>query len=323
MKALIIDNFDSAPKFVDNFPMPETDSKYNTLIKVLATPIENLDKGVASGKHYSSKYWHPSFPSIPGASAIGKKVNTNELVYLPAMSMRPLNGGMAEYTVAQGDMLVELPSEIDVKMAVASFSSALTSLLPLKYDINIGSKDTVIVNGATGFAGKLAIQVAKQLGAKNIIATGRNKKKLEDTLALGANQLLDVSQSEISTDKINISGELVILDYLWGKPTEKLLKNLIPNSPANLRQTIIVEIGAATGQNDIVLPATALRTSGVQLRGMMTNKSLANRTKAAEFLWKWLINKKIYGDTSEISLEETAKNWFNTSKNGIRSVITF
>ncbi|AZZ61714.1 NADPH:quinone reductase [Oenococcus sp. UCMA 16435] len=135
--------------------------------------------------------------------------------------------------------------------------------------------------------------------------------------------MLDVSQSEISTDKINISGELVILDYLWGKSTEKLLKNLIPNSPANLRQTIIVEIGAATGQNDIILPATALRTSGVQLRGMMTNKSLANRTKAAEFLWKWLINKKIYGDTSEISLEETAKNWFDTSKNGIRSVITF
>ncbi|WP_257611191.1 zinc-binding alcohol dehydrogenase family protein, partial [Oenococcus oeni] len=320
MKALIIDNFDSSPRFVDNFPMPEKDSKYDTLIKVLATPIENLDKGVASRKHYSSKYWHPSFPSIPGPARLAKKVDTNELVYLPAMSMRPLNGSMAEYTVAQGNMLVELPSEIDSNVVVASFSSALTSLLPLKYDINISSEDTVIVNGATGFAGKLAIQVAKQLGVKNIIAAGRNKKKLEDTLALGTNQLLDISQSEISTDKINISGELVILDYLWGKPTEKLLKNLIPNSPANLRPTIIIEVGAATGQNDIILAATALRTSGVQLRGMMTNKSLANRTKAAEFLWKWLINKKIHGDILKISLEYAARNWYDTSKNGVRSV---
>ena len=73
MKALIIDNFDSSPRFVDNFPMPEKDSKYDTLIKVLATPIENIDKGVASGKHYSSKYWHPSFPSIPGPARLAKK----------------------------------------------------------------------------------------------------------------------------------------------------------------------------------------------------------------------------------------------------------
>ncbi|MFT8469953.1 MAG: hypothetical protein ABF661_03300, partial [Oenococcus sp.] len=217
----------------------------------------------------------------------------------------------------------KLPSEIDNNVAVASFSSALTSLLPLKYDINISSEDTVIVNGATGFAGKLAIQVAKQLGVKNIIAAGRNHTKLEHSLALGANQLLDISQTKINMDHIKITGNLVILDYLWGVPTEKLLKNLIPDSPANHRQTIIIEIGAATGQNDITLPATALRTSGVQLRGMMTTKSLENRKKAAKFLWNWLINEKIHGDISIISPETATKNWSNTSQNGIRSVIAF
>ncbi|WP_239645855.1 quinone oxidoreductase family protein [Oenococcus oeni] len=323
MKALIIDDFSSTPKLVRNYAIPETDPKYSSLIKVLAVPVENIDKLVASGKHYSSKYWHPSFPSVPGASAIGQKVDTDELVYLPAMSMRPLNGSMAEYTVAQPNMLIELPSKINVNTAVASFSSALTSLLPLKYDINIKPEDSIIINGATGFAGKLAIQVARQLSVKNIIAAGRNQTKLEHSLALGANQLLDISQTKINMDHIKITGNLVILDYLWGMPAEKLLKNLIPDSPANHRQTTIIEIGAATGQNDITLPATALRTSGVQLRGMMTTKSLENRKKAAKLLWNWLINEKIHGDISIISPETAAKNWSNTSQNGIRSAIAF
>ncbi|KRL05171.1 nadph quinone reductase or zn-dependent oxidoreductase [Liquorilactobacillus oeni DSM 19972] len=208
-------------------------------------------------------------------------------------------------------------------MAVASFSSALTSLLPLKYDIKVDAADTVIINGSTGFAGKLAIQVAKQLGVKNIIATGRNKEKLADVVNLGAAQSLDISGPEISTDNLTITGNVVVLDYLWGTPTEKILKNLIPSSPANLRQTIVVEIGAATGQNEISLPATALRTSGVQLRGMMTTNNLMNREKAARLLWTWLIAKKIHGDISTLSIENAAKSWFETSKNGIRSVITF
>ncbi|KRL05170.1 hypothetical protein [Liquorilactobacillus oeni] len=101
MKALTIASFSSTPKIINDYPIPKTDSKYDTLIKILAAPIENLDKSVASGEHYSSKYWHPSFPSIPGASAIGKRIDTGNFVYVPAMSMRPRNGGMAEYTVAQ------------------------------------------------------------------------------------------------------------------------------------------------------------------------------------------------------------------------------
>ncbi|KGH65298.1 NADPH:quinone reductase [Oenococcus oeni] len=135
--------------------------------------------------------------------------------------------------------------------------------------------------------------------------------------------MLDISQTKINMDHIKITGNLVILDYLWGMPAEKLLKNLIPDSPANHRQTTIIEIGAATGQNDITLPATALRTSGVQLRGMMTTKSLENRKKAAKLLWNWLINEKIHGDISIISPETAAKNWSNTSQNGIRSAIAF
>lgn len=322
MKALVLTDFQTAPQ-LSNVAVPKEDSEYDTLIKVVATPIENFDRLAASGKHFTSKYWHPSFPSVPGSSAIGRIVTTGELVYLPAMSMRPRDGAMAEYTVAQAEKLVKIPETIDPAVAVASYSSALTSLMPLKYDIGISPNETVIINGATGFAGKLAVQICRKLGIKNICVSGRNRNKLEELLSRGANQILDINQDDLKLSELDLTDRVVVLDYLWGHPTEKLLQSLVPKTPHNQRQTTLVEIGAATGDDDIQLSASAIRTSGVDIRGLMTANNLSNQKNASDLVWKLLGEQQIAGEISKVSLDEAESVWKHPNRSGERSVITF
>ncbi|MFT8639352.1 hypothetical protein [Bifidobacterium sp.] len=321
MKALIIRSFTEPPTISEDFPMPSVDRTYSVLVKVLAVPIENLDRAVAAGTHYSSSFWHQSFPSIPGASAIGRRVDNQHLVYLPGMSMRPGNGAMAEYTVAKEDSIVDLEETQRLSSMVASLSSAQTSLLPLKYDQPMSPSDTVIINGATGFAGKLAVQVARHLGIRNIIATGRSEERLTALRGLGATQSINTNSIQSGLAQSELSGNVSIIDYLWGSATTAILRSLIPTSPANLRQTILYEIGSAAHEPEITLPATAIRTSGVQIRGLMTLNNLKNRSTAMRELISLLGSGVLQGDTEDVTLEDAADIWRKAPSSGIRNVI--
>lgn len=168
MKELTIKNFKTAPFFSQDVPEPTTDETFDTLIDVLAAPIENFDKANAAGRHYSSTYWHPAFPSIPGASGIGRRVDNGKLVAFPARTLKPQFGSYAQRTVANSKLLLEIPENTDLYSSTAAASSLLTSVAPLKFSLDIQPGDTVLINGATGFAGQLAIQVAKSLGASKL-----------------------------------------------------------------------------------------------------------------------------------------------------------
>jgi NADPH:quinone reductase-like Zn-dependent oxidoreductase len=130
--------------------------------------------------------------------------------------------------------------------------------------------ENVLINGATGTSGRLAVQIAKYLGARRVIATGRNVSALEQVKALGADVTISLNQSpeELETafkEQFGGEGVDVVLDYLWG-PSAEILIRAAARAGKDAVPIRFVQIGAVSG-GDIVLPSAALRSSALVLMG--------------------------------------------------------
>src|SRR5262245_44998195 len=267
MKAAVLHKFGKAPRyqdFADPVPGPE-----DIVIEVKAVPLENIDRAMARGTHFSTRQFLPQLPAIPGSDGIGQ---TEDGRLIGFGGMRPPYGSMAERAAIPSAYQVAIPDGVDAVTAASVPSSTLTALFPLKWGAKLQPGETVLVNGATGFAGRIAIQVAKLLGAGRVIGTGRDAAALRSLPALGADSVIDLKQSsgrlaQAFKDAAGETGYNVILDFLWGRPTETLVKTLVPDKLAFARGRIrLVQIGEAAGPT-ITLSADALRTSGLEIIG--------------------------------------------------------
>jgi NADPH2:quinone reductase len=142
---------------------------------------------------------------------------------------------------------------IEATTLAAVPASALTGLFPLKYGAQLQPGQTVLITGATGFAGKLAVQIAKLLGAGRVVGTGRHDESLKQLGDLGADAVIDLKQSneQIVAAYAQAGGAdsyHIVLDFLWGHPTELLLEALTPKTLAFAQHPIrLVQIGEMAG----------------------------------------------------------------------------
>jgi NADPH2:quinone reductase len=178
---------------------------------------------------------------------------------------------MAEKTVVPRAFCFPVPDGLDDATAAAVANPAGSSWLPLKWRAQLKPGQTVLVLGATGVAGKLAVQIAKILGAGRVIAAGRNPKALETTRSLGADTTIQIDQPRKNLVEAFASaakgGIDIVLDYLWGAPTEALVEALTGHDfTAEPRVTRLIEIGASAGPT-MALPGAALRSSGLEICG--------------------------------------------------------
>jgi NADPH:quinone reductase-like Zn-dependent oxidoreductase len=310
MKAAVIEKFGSIPQHRDfEDPVP---AEGETLIRVKAVALENFDKLTAAGKHYASKHIFPIFPAIVGHSGVGE-LQDGSLVFFGGA--RPPYGTMAEKTVVPKEYkayMTPIPEGVDSLLATALPASALTSLLPLKYGVNLQPGETVLVNGATGVSGKLAVQIAKLLGAERVVGTGRDDASLRAVLKLGADAVINVKRSDDEVKeafrKEAGKGYGVVLDYLWGRPTELLLQTLVPKQAGlATHKTRVVQIGAAAGPT-ITLAAEELRTSGVRLTGAGDVQAEA-LPQAIKQIWDWMKEGKLAMDIEQVPLKDVAEAW--------------
>jgi NADPH:quinone reductase-like Zn-dependent oxidoreductase len=321
MKAAVIRNFGDIPCY-DEFPDPVPDQD-DILVQIRAVVLENFDKMTAAGKHYASLSLFPAFPAIVGHSGVGT-LQDGTLVTFGGVA--PPYGTMAEKAVVPQRnrmFLSPVPDGVSASIAAALPASALTSLLPLKYGAKLQYGETVLINGATGVSGKVAIQIAKLLGAGRIVGTGRDKAGLRLIRQLGADAGIDLSQPDQSI--MNAfhqeagKGFDLILDFLWGHPTELLLSTLVPEEAGFAsHRTRFVQIGEAAGPI-ISLSADTLRTSGVELTGA-GNITPEVVTEALQQVWIWIQAHQLQIDIEEIPLREVAEAW-QRKTNGKRIVL--
>jgi NADPH2:quinone reductase len=165
-----------------------------------------------------------------------------------------------------------VPDGLDDETAAAIPNPGVSAWLSLKHSAKLGPGETVLIFGATGVTGMLAVQIAKNLGAGHVVAAGRNEQVLNTLLEFGADATirLDRPDQELIEAFRHEAGEKgfnVIIDYLWGRPTESLLAAITRTEFAAAgSETRLVEVGESAGPT-ITLPAAALRSTALTILG--------------------------------------------------------
>jgi len=314
MQAAVVNVLGELPKY-QSFPEPVA-GEGEAVITVRAAGLHPVVKARASGAHYSSD---GVVPLIPGVDGVG--VLDGKRVYF-GYSRAPF-GSMAERTVTRRSMSVPLPEGIDDVQAAAIANPGMSAWVSIKERAHLAVGDTVLILGATGVAGQMAIQVARHLGAKRVIGVGRNVEALAATdldsvIALG--QPEDAIRDAFAAEAAR--GIDVVIDYLWGRPTELLLEALAKGFKASsTHATRLVEVGASAGPN-ISLPGAILRSVDLTLLGSGFGSAAMDVIVAAiPKLFSLAAEGKLEIDAEAVPLSEVEAAWGRVDK-GRRIVFT-
>src|SRR6202451_2924812 len=226
MNAAVLHALGKPPRY-EEFPEPIA-GEGEVIVHVRAAALKPVDKQMASGSHYASPR---ELPVVCGIDGVGS-LDDGPRVFCGGPP-RPY-GAMAERTVLRRAQCFPVPDGLSDDIAAALPNPGVSAWLTLKSRAKLSPGETVLILGATGIAGKLAVQVAKILGAGRVIAAGRNEKTLNSLLELGADATMQLEKSGEDLTKAfareaGDKGFQVVIDYLWGPPTEALLAALTRN----------------------------------------------------------------------------------------------
>jgi NADPH2:quinone reductase len=314
MKAAVVNVLGQAPQYQE-FLDPIAGAG-EALIEVKAAGLHPIVKARASGQHYSSDGVVPMVPGVDGVGLLeGRRVFFG--------AARSPFGSMAERAVASRAMTIPLPDGIDDVVAAAIANPGMSAWVSIKERAHLTAGETVLVMGATGVAGQLAIQVARHLGAKRVIGVGRNVAAIaaadvDAVIALG--QPEDAVRDAFAAEAAK--GIDVVIDYVWGRPTELLLEALAKGFKASSTpSTRLVEVGASAGPN-ISLPGGILRSVDLTLLGSGFGSARMDVIFAAiPKLFSLAAEGKLRIDTEPIPLAQVEAAWSRTDK-GRRIVFT-
>jgi NADPH:quinone reductase-like Zn-dependent oxidoreductase len=199
-------------------------------------------------------------------------------------------------------------------MAAALPNPGVSAWLTLKERAKLAPGETVLILGATGVTGKLAVQIAKILGAGRVIAAGRNEKALNSLLELGADATIQSDKTGVELTKVfareaSDKGFQVVIDYLWGPPTEALLAALTRNEFAAIgRETRLVQVGESAGAA-ISLPAAVLRSAPLTIMGTAGMPAPEILTDALQQVLAYGASGKLRIDTERVPLIDVESAW--------------
>jgi NADPH:quinone reductase-like Zn-dependent oxidoreductase len=268
MKAAIITAAGKTPvygEFREPVAGPETE-----VITVHASALSHLSKARSSGAHYSSD---GLFPAVAGVDGVGLTANGRRVYF--ALPEAPF-GALAEKCLVRSDQCIAIPDGVDDITAAAIANPGMSAWAALVVRAALQPGETVLVNGATGTAGRVAVQVAKYLGAGKVIATGRNAEELEEVKRLGADVVVPFTldganpqgaqEYEAALIEQFAGGIDVVVDYLWGESAQTIVI-AVAKAVEDATPVRFVHVGAASGQQTMELPGAALRSSAIVLMG--------------------------------------------------------
>jgi len=317
MKAAVLHQFGSMPRYED-FPDPVAGDG-EVVVEVKAVAVENVDKAVAAGTHFATSQFLPRLPAIVGFDGIGALPDGTLVGFARP---RPPYGALAERTVVA--MTNTIPAIVGIDPAVAVVLSSGITGFAIKTAAGFLPGETVLIQGATGVAGRLAIQVARILGAGRIIATGRDEAALLEVSDLGADTVINttVSDDELVRTFQDEAGDGydVVLDFLWGRPTELLLKALVPNRLGSSKAVRLVQAGESAGVT-LSLAADSVRTSGVEIYGVAKGLDAQTASDSYSKLVEWTLEGRLVFGIERAPLSEIETAWQRTDLKGRRLVI--
>lgn len=306
--AAVVDRPGASP-YLSTVDLPDAPPG-RTLLRVLAAPLNPLDLHIASGEFHSARH---ETPYVPGSECVGVvqqssryPVGTRVYAQCAAMPTRP--GTFATHVVVDDADVLPVPECIDSVTAAAVGNSGVAAYLPLIDTARLGAGDSVLILGATGVVGQLAVQIAKAHGADCIVGVGRDAAALERVRQLGADVVVALVSGESSDDlaeRILQSGNRrpdVVLDGLCGVPLEAAMLACADHAR-------VVNVGNSAGPAAQLL-AGGLRARQLQITGFAgLHVPMSAKQPALEWLWQQVCARRLQLPVRRTSLVDIEQAW--------------
>jgi NADPH:quinone reductase-like Zn-dependent oxidoreductase len=262
MHAAVVTSFDEPPHY-QRFDVPQPATGDEMLVDVLAVGLHPRVRSGAAGAHYTST---GRLPMVPGIDAVGQRPDGTRIYFVADDTTL---GTMAEKAVVDRRRAIELPADVDVESVAAAMNPAMSAWVALRRRVPIEPGQRVLVLGATGNAGAMAVQVAKRLGAGRVVGAGRDLERLSALASVGADELVRLTDDAEATSAAlaGAAAEVdIVIDYLWGGPAERAITALLSARSDRSRALNWIQIGAIAGPT-LELPSVALRSANLRLQG--------------------------------------------------------
>jgi NADPH:quinone reductase-like Zn-dependent oxidoreductase len=318
MKAAVLHKLGEAPRFSE-FADPVAGAE-EALVRVRAASLKNIDRQLADGTHYASPR---ELPVVCGTDGVGELEDGTRVFFGGA---RKPFGAMAELTVAPRAFCFPIPAALDNLTAAALPNPGVSAWLTLTHRANFAAGETALILGATGVTGQLAVQIAKLLGAKRVIGAGRNERALAKLRTMGADATIQLDQPDnaLKEEFARAAGDEgfdVIIDYLWGHPTEVLLAAITKSEFAPVtKQTRLVQVGESAGPT-ISLPAAVLRSTPLTILGTAGIPAMPVLMDAMEQVLTRGARGELRIETEAVPLADVEQAWRRKENSGRRIVL--
>jgi NADPH:quinone reductase-like Zn-dependent oxidoreductase len=263
VRALVVTEIGRPPRLAERAdPAPD---EGEACIRVHAVPLNPVDASVAAGRFFAG---HPPVPYVPGLELVGEVVasaahpaGTQVFACLRGLGVAR-DGGCAELAVAADDQLIALPPQTDPVTAGLAGTAALAGWIPLTWRAPVRPDDTVVVLGATGSVGAVAVQAARLLGAHRIVAVGRDRARLEATVELGADAWVALDDARglgPALAEACPDGASLVFDPLWGDP-------LVAALGVAVRGARVLQLGQSASP-EATIPSGLIRGKDIDMFG--------------------------------------------------------
>lgn len=260
--AAVVSAFGTPPRY-EELPGPVAASEHELVVDVVAAGLHPRVRSQAAGSHYTST---DELPLVPGIDGVGRDADGALRYFILPDTTR---GSMADRVVIDGRRSIVLPDGADPVAIAAAMNPAMSSWVALRQRVRFEAGQDVLVLGATGNAGRMAVQVARRLGAGRIVAAGRNVDRLAALPALGATDAValggdpDEAAARLGEAAADVD---VVVDYLWGAPTAAAMVAIVTARTDRAKPLTWIEVGSVAGPAAMV-PSAALRAARLQIVG--------------------------------------------------------
>lgn len=317
MYAAVLQELGKPPRY-QQFREPDA-REGEVIVQVAAAALKSVDRQLASGSHYASPR---ELPVVCGSDGVGR-LSDGQRVFFGGP--RAPFGTMAQQTVVRRAFCFPVPDGLDDETAAALPNPGVSAWLSLTYRAKLQPGENLLILGATGVTGQLAVRIARLLGAGRIVAAGRNPAVLGKLEKHGADATIQLAApaEDLARAFAHESGESgfqVVLDYLWGRPTEIFLSAIARKEFAVIKsETRLVQVGESAGPT-ISLPAAVLRSAAITILGTAGIPPHEVLADALQKVMKHGASGELPVDTVRVPLADVENAW-TVEQNGRRPVV--
>jgi len=300
MRAALIDELGRPPRPAE---LPDAEGE-GALVEILAASLNPIDVAVGAGTFFGG---HPELPFVPGCEGVGRiRGGNGGLVYVFSGGLGlSRNGAMAELARSGSVEPIPVPEGADPAVAAALGIAGLAGWLPLAWRAPLRRGETVLVLGATGTVGVVAVQAARLLGAGRVVAAGRDATRLERARAAGADATVTLEGDDLAErfkEACGGEGPSYVFDPLWGEPLLAALQAAAPGAR-------VVNLGQSAGP-EATITSAAVRGKQLELFGH-TNFAVPRPDLAEHYhrLVSHAVAGRLTVDVERVSLEDIGEAW--------------